>query len=152
MRIIKPIGAILGTMIFVAAVVVWWTGRPPRRPINLSPHALHFEPSNVPFTLHQTGYWLDCWLDEHANSDRCRLTDVKGSALFEDVFLPCDGQSPVPQSDLVFDARRTGYTWTGSYEKGVSVPVIFLTNGQILLPRSAYEESRKRTVGCPKGG
>lgn len=104
MRSITLIGATLGTLIVLAVVVVWWTGRPPRRPSGLSPNALHFEPSNVPFTLHQTGYWLDCWLDEHADVDRCKLTDVKGNALFEDVFLPCEGQSPVPKSDLVFDA------------------------------------------------
>ncbi len=151
MRSITLIGATLGTLIVLAVVVVWWTGRPPRRPSGLSPNALHFEPSNVPFTLHQTGYWLDCWLDEHADVDRCKLTDMKGNALFEDVFLPCEGQSPVPKSNLVFDARRTGYTWTGSYEKGIKVPVVFLVGGQILLPKSAYEEAKK-TVDCSGGG
>ena len=135
-------------MFLLAVVVLWWTGRPPRRPTSLSSNALHFEPNNVPFTLHQTGYWLDCWLDEHANTDRCKLTDVKGNALFEDVFLPCEGGSPVPKSDLVFDERPTGYSWTGSYEKGISVPVIFLANGQILLPRSIYEEAKKKTFEC----
>jgi hypothetical protein len=93
---------------------------------------------------------LDCWLDEHANVDRCKLTDVQGNALFEDVFLPCEGEAIFPKSDLVFDVRRTGYSWTGSYEKGINVPIIYLVNGQILLPKSAYKES-KRTVDCSKG-
>lgn len=151
MRVGKVVGVALALMVGGMALVLWWTGRPPRRPASLSSNALHFEPSNVPFTLRQTGYWLDCWLDEPANVDRCKLTDVKGNVLFEDAFLPCRGRSPVPKSDLVFDTRRTGYTWLGSYEKGINVPVIYLMNGQLLLLRSAYEEG-KRTVGCPEGG
>ena len=127
--------------------LLWWTGRPPQRPVNLSSRALHFEPNNVPFTLHKTGYWLDCWYDEQARVDRCKLTDVYGKGLFEDVFLTCEGEAPLFQKDLVFDARRTGYTWTWSYEKGISVPVIYLANGQILLPRSAYAEA-KHHGGC----
>lgn len=146
MRVMKLIGGALGVMIALIVVVLWWTGRPPRRPASVSSSALHFEPNNVPFTLHKTGYWLDCWFDERTNVDRCKLTDVKGTALFEDVFLPCEGQSPL-QRDLVFDARRTGYTWTGSYDKGINVPVVYLENGQILLPRSAYVEA-KHHAGC----
>lgn len=146
-RVMKIIGAALGMLTVFLVVVLWWAGRPPRKPDGLSAKAIHFEPFGVPFTLHQTGYWLDCWLDQHANEDRCRLTDVKGNQLFEDVFLPCDGQSPVSDSDLVFDRGRTGYTWTGSYEKGVHVPIIFLANSQILLPRSAYPEAKRRG-GC----
>jgi hypothetical protein len=147
MRAIKLISAALGAMVALLIAVLWWTGRPPRRPGSLSSSAIHFEPNNVPFTLHETGYWLDCWFDGRANVDRCKLTDVKGTQLFEDVFLPCEGQSPLPQRDLVFDARRTGYKWTGSYDKGISVPVVYLANGQILLPRSVYVEA-KRHAGC----
>jgi hypothetical protein len=147
MQVIKLIGAGLGAMIVGALVILWWTGRPPRRPSNVSARALHFEPNNVPFTLHKTGYWLDCWFDERANIDRCKLSDVKGTALFEDEFLPCEGPSPLPQSDLVLDVRRTGYTWTGSYEESISVPVIYLANGQILLPRRVYGEAKKHG-GC----
>jgi hypothetical protein len=150
MRVIKLIAAIVGTIIVFAVLVLWWTGRPPRRPSALSDSAIHFEGATVPFVFHETGYWLDCWFDEHVNVDRCKLTDVKGNALFEDAFRPCDGLPPVPKGDLVFDTRRTGNTWTGSYEKGIKVPVIYLMNGQILLPNSIYEEARKKTVDCPQ--
>ena len=90
--------------------------------------------------LRLTGYWLDCWFDKNANVDRCKLTDRRGSGVFEDVFLPCAGQTPVPQSELLF-ARWTGFTWTRS-DKGIYVPTVYLSNGQILLPRSLYEEAR----------
>jgi hypothetical protein len=138
------IGVVVGTVIVLMVVVLWWAGRPPQRPHGISPNALHVEPNNVGFTLHKTGYWLDCRFDKNANVDRCRLTDAKGTGLFEDVFLPCVGQNPLPQSELVLNTRWTGYTWTQSQDKRVNVPVVYLKNGQILLPQSLYTEARQQ--------
>lgn len=97
----------------------------------------------------KTGYWVDCWFDEHANVDRCKLADEKGTVSFEDVFLPCIGKEPLHQSVFVFNGRRlwTAYIWNRSPEKGTEVPVVFV-NGQVLLPRSFYAEA-KRDVYCP---
>jgi len=151
MRVIKLIGALLGTTIVIAMVVVWWTARPPRRPAGLSANALYLESGIVPFKRSSTpGDWLDCWFDKREQFDRCRLTDERGNLEFEDVFRPYEGQSPLPQRDLVLDHRKTGGIWTGTYEKGLRYPVVYLANGQILLPRSDYEKA-KRTVDWSKG-
>ena len=139
----KFTGVVLGAVVVLVAVVLSWAGRPPQRPHGVSPNALHVEPNNVGFTLHKKGYWLDCWFDKDANVDRCRLTNAKGTGLFEDAFLPCVGQTPLPQSELVLNARWTGNTWTQSQDKRINVPVVFLENGQILLPRSLYTEARQ---------
>jgi hypothetical protein len=105
----------------------------------------------VPFKLSSTpGDWLDCWFDKHEQLDRCRLTDERGNLEFEDVFLPYEGQSPLPEEDLVLDRQATGHIWTGSYEKGLRYPLIYLANGQILLPRSDYEKA-KLTADWSKG-
>jgi hypothetical protein len=138
---------VLGMVIIPIAVVLWWVGGPPLRPRNVSYNAIHLDPNKVGFTLRQTGYWLDCWFDKDSNVDRCRLTDAKGTMLFEDVFLPCVGQTKYDQSDLVFDAMRTGYTWTGSHDNGIKVPVVYLKFGSVLLPRSLYAEA-KQDAGC----
>jgi hypothetical protein len=135
------------TVIILAAVVLWWEGHTPRRPRSVSPNALFVLPNNVRFTLHKTGYWLDCWFDEQASVDRCRLTDEKGAGSFEDVFLPCIGQTPLPQSELVLKPRWTGQVWTRSPDKGINAPVVYLEDGQVLLPQSFYAEA-KRNVGC----
>jgi hypothetical protein len=81
---------VLGTVIIVAAVVLFWEGREPRRlrPGTVSSHAIYVLPDNAALRLHNRGYWLDCWFDEQANVDRCRLTDETGAGLFEDVYLP----------------------------------------------------------------
>ena len=138
---------VLGTVIILAAVLLWWEGHNPRRPRTVSSNALYVLPNNVPFTLHKTGDWVDCWFDEHANVDRCKLTDEHGTGSFEDVFLPCIGQTPLPQGELVFDTRRTGYTWIRSPDKGINVPVVYLKDRQVLLPQSFYSEA-KRDAGC----
>ncbi len=136
----------VGTVIVLAALMLWWAGHKPRRPSTVSSNALYVLPNNVPFTLHKTGYWLDCWFDRHENVDRCKLTDEKGNGTFEDAFLPCAGQSPLPESELVFK-RSTGNTWTRSPDKRINAPIVYLENGQLLLPQSFYAQA-KREVYC----
>lgn len=138
---------VLGTVIILAAVVLWWEGHNPRRPRTVSSNALYVLPNNVPFTLHKTGYWLDCWFDQHNNVDRCKLTDEHGTVSFEDVFLQCEGCKPLLQGELVFK-QETGRTWIQSCDKRVNVPVIYLPYGETLLPQSFYAEA-KRDVHCP---
>jgi hypothetical protein len=139
-------GLVLGTVIVTVVAGLWWAGRPPQRPLSVSSSALHVEQQNVGFTMHKTGYWLDCWFDRDSNVDRCRLTDAKGAELFKDVFLPCVGQTPFAQSELIFDAQWTGDTWIRS-DKGTNVPVVYLEYGRVLLPRSVYAEA-KQDAGC----
>jgi len=134
---------IVGTVIVVAAFALWWVGHKPRRPQTVSSNALYVLPNNVPFRLHKTGYWLECWFDQHENVDRCKLTDENGNGAFEDVFLPCVGQTPLPQSELVFH-RFTGETWTQSPDKSVNVPTVYLDNGQTLLSRSFFAEAKQQ--------
>src|ERR1700681_1316258 len=50
---------------------------------------------------------------------RCKLADEKGTESFEDVFLPCVGQSPLPQSELVLKPRWTGQVWTRSPDRSM---------------------------------
>jgi hypothetical protein len=128
----------LGTVVILAVGVLWWLGHKPRRPRTVSSNALYVLPNNVPFTLHKTGYWLDCWFDQHAKVDRCKLTDENGNGTFENVFLPCVGETPLPQSELVFNTRRTGDIWIWSPDKRINVPIVHLEYGRILLPQSFY--------------
>ncbi len=133
---------IAGTVVTLAVFTLWWVGHKPGRPHTVSSSALYVLPNNVPFRLHKTGYWLDCWFDQRDKADRCKLTDDDGNTKFEDVFLPCVGQTPIPQSELVFH-RFTGNTWTESPDKRINVPVVYLDHGQILLSRSVFAAARQ---------
>jgi len=135
---------VLGTVIILAAVVLWWLGHAPRRPRTVSSNALYVLPNNVPFTFHKTGYWLECWFDQQDNVDRCKLTDEHGAVSFEDVFVQCEGCTPLPQSELAFK-WGTGRTWIQSCDKRVNVPIIYLDHDHPLLPRSLHKEAKQWT-------
>lgn len=126
---------IVGTLVVLAAFVLWWAGHKPRRPRTVASNALYVLPNDVPHRLFQTGYWLECWFDQHDNVDRCKLTDAHGIVSFDDVFIQCEGCTPLTQSELVF-RRETGRTWIQSCDKRVNVPVVYVAYGETLLPRS----------------
>ena len=140
----KRLGVVvLGTRVVLVALPFWWAGMPRQRPHNVSYNALHVRPENAGVTLRDTGYWLDCWFDKDEKLDRCRLANAKGTAVFEDVFLPCAGQTPIPQTELQLDKRRTGSSWTRSPDNRISVPAVYLEHGQVLLPRRFFAEARQ---------
>ncbi|MGO9865389.1 MAG: hypothetical protein ACLPLR_17415 [Terriglobales bacterium] len=138
---------VLGTLMILVVGVLWWLGHQPGRPRTVSSNALYVYPNNVKFTFHKTGYWLDCWFDQSAKVDRCKLSDEKGNDMFEDVFLPCVGQTPLPQRELVFNTRKTGDAWIWSPDKRINVPLVQLKDGQDLLPQSFYAKA-KSEVYC----
>jgi len=143
MRVLKLVGVLAG-IIAVGAFLLWWTARPPARPANMPANGIYIETGIVPFKLRSTpGTWVGCWYDSTDHSDHCRITDENGKLKYEDIFLPYEGQAPILQSALIFDSR-TGHLWTGSYEKGIRVPVIYLTDGQILLPKTDFEEIKRK--------
>ncbi len=139
---------VVGTVIILAALVLWWAGHKPRRPGTVSSNALYVLPNNVPFALYRRGYWLECSFDQFENVDRCRLTDENGTISFEDVYLPCVGHTPLSQRELVFNPQQTGRVWTRSPDNRINAPVIHLENGQDLLPKSSYAQA-KGEVYCP---
>jgi hypothetical protein len=144
MRVLRTIAALAVGIIALGSSFLWWAGRPPKRPHNFPSNAIYIETGVVPFKIRSTpGTWLGCWYDPTDQFDHCRLTDENGRLKFEDVFLPYEGQGPIPQAALVFDTHRTGTLWTGSYEKGIRVPVIYLADGQILLPKAVFEEAKR---------
>lgn len=130
-------------LILAIAVVVWWAGRVPQRPHALSSNAVYVLPNNVPLGFFQKGYWLECWLDQHENNDRCRITDKNGNGVFEDVFVTCGIQATVPQSELVLEPG-TGRRWIQLHDDKVNVPIIYVQYGQILVPRSLYAEVKQK--------
>lgn len=137
--VIRPIVA---TPIILIVIVTWWAGRVPQRPHSLSSNAVYLLPNNVRHGFFQTGYWFDCWFDQHENDDRCKLTDKNGKVVFEDVFVTCGSQATIPQSELVIEPE-TGRSWIQSRDERFNVPLLYARYGQILAPRSLYAETKQ---------
>src|SRR5438445_1558804 len=145
MRVLKLVGGAVAVFLTTGGLFLWWADRPPSKPTNLPSNSIYIGTGITPFKIGTTpGTWVGCWYDSHDEADHCRLTDEKGNPKFEDTFLPYNGGSSIPEAALKFDTRRTGNLWTGSYEKGIRVPVIYLTNGQILLPKTVFEEAKHK--------
>lgn len=109
--------------------------------------ALHAAlPSNMPGTARfvQTGYdvatnealgqWIGCRPSPQQSSDWCRVTDQRGSVVFEGQFLPVDSTALVPVEGLQFAPIDKGRLWTYGPAEQAPVPVIPLANGQLLVP------------------
>ena len=133
----------VGALIILAAFALWPAGHIPRRPHTVSSNAVYLLPNNAPHGLFETGYWLECWFDQHENVDRCKLTDKNGNGVFEDVFVTCGSQATIPQSELVIKPE-TGRRWIQSHDARVNVPVLYVRYGQILFPRSLYAEAKQQ--------
>jgi hypothetical protein len=134
---------VIGAVVVLVAFGLWWIGHRPRRPHTVSSNALYVLPNNVPFKLHKTGYWLECWFDQQEQVDRCKLSDENGNGAFEDVFLPCVGQTPIPQSELIFK-RDTGQTWIQSRDDNINVPVVYVRYGQMLVSKRLFAEAKQQ--------
>jgi hypothetical protein len=133
----------VGALIILAAYALWPTGHSPRRPHTVSSNAVYVLSNKAPSGLFQTGYWLECWFDQHQNNDVCKLTDRNGNGLFEDVFVTCGIQATIPQSELIIQPE-TGRRWIQSHDARVSVPIPYVRYGQILFPKSLYAEAKQQ--------
>ena len=144
-KFIRLIGRLtVGTLIILAAYALWPGGHIPRRPHTVSSNALYILPNNAQPGSFGTGYWLECWFDQHENVDRCKLSDKNGNGVFEDVFVTCGSQATIPQSELVIQPE-TGQRWIHSHDvRVVNVPVPYVRYGQILFPRSLYAEATQQ--------
>lgn len=131
-------GVVVVLLIAVAVVFVlsWWGARIPSRPKDISENGVFLERGAVPFQFSTHGDWADCWQDSNGKLTRCRFTDEAGVVEFEDVFISETGTSEIRAGDLKIDTSRTASLRT-------SPPLIFLHDGDILLPRSQFEKAKQ---------
>lgn len=133
--------ALVGLLVLVA--LIWWGNRIPKRPSDISASGIFIENGSVPFKLSTHEDWLDCWRDAHTGLERCRFTGETGILKFEDTFLPYEAQAPDQGADPKIDSNKTGNLWYGAGAEDTRLPVIFLQNGEILLPQSDYQKAKK---------
>jgi hypothetical protein len=80
------------------------------------------------------GLWIACRPDLQQPSDWCRVTDQRGTVVFEGQFLPVDSPQPVPAAKLVIAPVDKATLWTSGPAEQSPVPVIPLEDGQRLVP------------------
>jgi hypothetical protein len=148
------ISGIVLVLLIAIKCLYWWADTPPKRPANVPPSAVFFWGPPVGLPAHKRGDWITCWVDSKYNVDRCRVVEIDGSLLYEGVFVSFEGHASIPESDLVIDSKttnlaqeRVGLNATNeeSIEPGPKyVPLIYLRNGQVLIPEKGYERGKQR--------
>src|SRR6202051_1736856 len=127
----------VGVLTITAVVAAyWWSNIEPRRPLTVARDAVWiWAPHNqLPSPKH--GMWARCWPAKPSTDFRCKIWNESGQEIFEGVFLPYVKQ-PVAVAASI-DTKRTGSL--SASIRGVSVPVVYLRDGQILIPADAYAE------------
>jgi hypothetical protein len=119
--------AIVAVSLALVAVALWvYLKVLPHRPPNVPNTAT---PVSMPW-----GYdWNDCWFDSSQSVSHCQIFNKNGDVLYDDVFLPYEGNGPT-SADALKIRRNQG---AGGEEW------IYLENGTILIPRSRYDKIKK---------
>ena len=101
-------------------------------------------PSNAKFlqsgfevsTNEPLGNWVACSLHPAESVDWCRVTDQKGTVVYQGDFLPVNSTQPLPDAELIVMSANPKKIWVhGPVEDG-PVPAIPLTSGSVLVPAS----------------
>ena len=99
------------------------------------PRNASFLPSG--FDLQQNeakGTWVACHADQQEDTDWCRLTDAKGTVVYQGAFMPISAGTPLPDDQLRVATLSKGQSWVNGPAAGGPVPVISLANGALLVP------------------
>src|SRR5712675_1060352 len=142
---IRPRRALIATAVTAAAFVAgicgpyWWSNTIPSRPKGVAANAVFLWAPYVGLPESRRGWWLVCWEADARN--HCKLDGVDGSLEYEGEFVSYGHKGPVPANQLRINPTKTREhkVWVGD----ALVPLVYLDNGQILIPASQYEEGKR---------
>jgi hypothetical protein len=135
-KAVYTVAVIVALLIAGVVGAYWWAGTVPSRPKGVAPDAVFLWAPHVGFPGPKRGWWLSCW--ENAGHNRCKLSDVHGNTEYEGEFVPYGDKGPLSASLPKIDPEKTrkDAVWVGS----ALVPLVYLENGEVLVPASKYEE------------
>jgi hypothetical protein len=137
--------------LFVLALIAvvgayWWSNIPPNRSPGLPADAVWLWGPAVGLPAPKRGTWLNCWIATNAGAPgqfHCKTTDKSGRQLYEGVFLPYKQEGLISQSELIIDTEQMQRNRQAVLVDGELVPIIYLKNGNILIPSAKYEDGKK---------
>lgn len=98
----------------------------------------HRRPANVPndaafVNQPKGGLWQRCVTETGNNAVRCQIYNWGGGLLYDETFVPYDGEGAVLQAEL----KIPRYAPLSGPDR------VCLQNGKILIPKSRYDEVKR---------
>jgi len=132
---------VTGVVLVLGIVGAYWrSNMEPRKPKGISADAVFLWAPYVGVPGPRRGWWLNC-REMLKGSIWCTLSEIDGATKYEGEFIPYKKGVIVASDVLKIDSIK-------SRELGVwidhkNVPLVFLKNGEILIPASKYDEGRR---------
>jgi hypothetical protein len=138
-KAVYVVAGMMATLIVGIMLAYWWTARVPSRPRGVRADAVFLWAPAVGLPAPRRGDWLGCW--QESGQILCQLNDIDGSLEYKGEFVSYDHKGPTAAKDLRFDSMKTrrDAVWIGE----ALVPLVYLENGDILIPASKYEEGSR---------
>lgn len=139
-KFVYIISAILALLVLGIVGGYWWSNTTPNRPSTVPNGAVFLRAPATGAPGPPRGQWLACW--ESNGHILCSLSSKNGSTEFEGEFVPYRGEVTVPADQLKINLSKTTNEksiWSGN----TWVPLIFLDNGEVLIPVAKYEEGKR---------
>jgi hypothetical protein len=138
-KAVATLGATAALLIVGIAGAYWRANTVPSRPRGVSSTAVFLWAPFVGFPGPRRGWWLAC--SERSGQVHCMLSGVDGKTEYEGQFAPYNHDATISNDQLRIDAIKTREhkVWIGE----ALVPLVYLENGQVLIPASKYEEGTR---------
>jgi hypothetical protein len=136
---VLTLAAIMAAIILYFVIGYWLARQIPRRPKAVSANAVFLWAPHVGLPGPRRGWWLVCWPSEARN--RCRKSDIDGRTLFEGDFTPYRRKTALGAEELRIVANKTQDA-RQFWLENTWVPMVYLENGEVLIPVARYEEGK----------
>lgn len=135
-RISSALVVIMFVVVIGIAIAYWQSGNTPPRPRTVAQGAVFLWAPNLPFPRPRRGWWLSCRYDQ--GHDVCTLSGVDGKPDYVGEFVTYRSQGVLSDSQLAIDPEKS--TDHNVWIEGQLVPLIYLKNGEILIPKDKYDQ------------
>ncbi len=126
-------------LMFSIIAAYWWSNREPSKPKDVPQSAVFMWAPYDGIPGPRRGWWLHC--DQKTTSFWCTVNQVDGTLKYQGEYIPYHIGTEIAATNLRIDAVKSRKF--GVWIEHKNIPIIYMQNGEILIPASRYEEGKQ---------